>query len=87
MIDTGAMVSVIGTDLTNFLGIVKEDGSNILDSPFCIKGIGDSTYGNAIIETEIWLGFKEDANRKFSVQFCALDSPQYKLVIGMDVLS
>lgn len=67
MIDTGAMVSVIGTDLTKFLKIIKPDGSNILDSPFRIRGIGDSTYGNAIVETEIALGFKDDAQRKFKV--------------------
>ena len=67
MIDTGAMVSVIGTELTKFLNIIKPDGSNILDSPFRIRGIGDSTYGNAIVETDVSFGFKEDDHQKFKI--------------------
>lgn len=81
------MVSVIGTDLANFVNIVNSDASNLMDSTFRIRGIGDTTYGNAIIKTPLTLGFREDANRTITVHFCALESATYKLVLGMDVLA
>ena len=53
MIDTGAMVSVMSTEVAKYLKLVKEDASNLKDSPFRIKGIGDNTHGTAILETEV----------------------------------
>ena len=53
MIDTGAMVSVMGTELAKYLNLVKEDASNLKDSSFQIRGIGDNAHGTAILETEV----------------------------------
>ena len=53
MINTGAMVNVMSTELAKYLNLVKEDASNLKDSPFQIKGMGDKAHGTAILETEV----------------------------------
>lgn len=63
MVDTGAMVSVIGSNLTKYLSLVKADGSNLKDSPFRIRGIGDNAHGTAILQTKVQLGVKDDPKR------------------------
>ena len=80
------MVSVISAGLANFLGLVKEDLSNVHPSPFTVQAYNGSRSYMPLITTILHLGARGGDERIVSVQLCVLDTNRYKLLLGVDVL-
>lgn len=84
LIDTGAMVSLITTGVVNFLNLAKEGHSNIKRAGFKVNGVTQGDASAAILETPLTLGFRRSL--KIDSHLTIIDSPKYKLILGMDIL-
>ena len=84
LIDTGAMVSLITTGVVNFLNLAKEGHSNIKRAGFKVNGVTHGDASAAILETPLTLGFRRSL--KIDSHLTIIDSPKYKLILGMDIL-
>ena len=84
LIDTGAMVSLITTGVVNFFNLAKEGHSNIKRAGFKVNGVTQGDASAAILETPLTLGFRRSL--KIDSHLTIIDSPKYKLILGMDIL-
>ena len=84
LMDTGAMVSLITTGVVNFLNLAKEGHSNIKRAGFKVNGVTQGDASAAILETPLTLGFRRSL--KIDSHLTIIDSPKYKLILGMDIL-
>lgn len=87
LVDTGAQVSVISAGLANFLNLITEDLSNVSATPFQVSGYNGTKSYMPTITTTLRLGRYGGAEREATVQLCVLDSNEYKIILGVDILS
>lgn len=87
LVDTGAQVSVISAGLANYLNLIQEDFSNVSATPFQVSGYNGTKSYMPTITTTLRLGRFGGDERAVTVQLCVLDSNEYKIILGVDILS
>lgn len=67
-------MSVISAGLANFLGLINEDLSNVLRTPFTVSGYNNLKSYMPIITTAMRLGRQGGSEREVTIQLCVFDS-------------
>ena len=60
---------------------------NVHPASFNVTGYNGTSSYMPVLQTEVRLGARGGDERRLSMHFCVLDTNNYKLIIGVDVMN
>ena len=79
-------MSVISAGLAAYTELYASDLSNVYPASFAVAGYNGTRSYMPVLQAPVRLGNRGGEERNIQMHLCVLDSNDYKLIIGVDLL-